>query len=53
MSLIGKKVGSFKKNAYYNDEFIEVANKDIADKWSIFFAERYREIGRASCRERV
>ena len=37
MSLIGKKVGSFKKNAYYNDEFIEVANKDIADKWSIFF----------------
>ena len=37
MSLIGKKVGSFKKNAYYNDEFIEVANKDIAGKWSIFF----------------
>lgn len=37
MSLIGKKVNEFKVNAFYNDKFIEVTNKDLEGKWSIFF----------------
>ncbi len=36
-SLIGKKVESFKANAYQDGKFIEVSNKDIENKWSVFF----------------
>lgn len=37
MSLIGKKVSDFKVNAFQNNNFIEVTNKALAGKWSIFF----------------
>ncbi len=37
MSLIGKKVEEFKTEAYHNGEFIEVSNKNIEGKWTVFF----------------
>lgn len=36
MSLIGKKVGEFKANAYLNGEFTTVTDKDLLGKWSVF-----------------
>jgi len=36
MSLIGKKVGSFKAQAYVNGDFKEVSNEDLKGKWSVF-----------------
>lgn len=37
MSLIGKKVVEFKSKAFLNNEFIDLSNKDIEGKWSVFF----------------
>lgn len=37
MSLINKQVGEFKAQAYLNGKFIEVSNKDLMGKWSVFF----------------
>lgn len=37
MSLINKQVGEFQAQAYLNGEFIEVSNKDLEGKWSVFF----------------
>lgn len=36
MSLIGKKVGAFKVDAYHNNQFIEVSEKELEGKWNIF-----------------
>jgi len=36
MSLIGKKVGEFKSEAYVNGEFKTVTNADLKGKWSVF-----------------
>ena len=36
MSLIGKKVGDFKAQAYVNGDFKEVTNQDLLGKWSVF-----------------
>ena len=36
MSLIGKKVGEFKAQAYVNNDFKEVTLKDLKGKWSVF-----------------
>lgn len=37
MSMINKKVGSFKAEAYVDNSFKTVSNEDIIGKWSIFF----------------
>lgn len=37
MSLIGKKVGDFKVQAYVNGGFKEVTLEDVKGKWSLFF----------------
>ncbi len=37
MSLIGKKVDEFKTEAYHNDEFIQISNKDLEGKWTVMF----------------
>ena len=37
MSLIGKKVGCFKAQAFVDGGFKEVTNEDLKGKWSIFF----------------
>jgi len=36
MSLIGKKVGDFKAQAYVNGDFKEVSSADLKGKWSVF-----------------
>ena len=36
-NLIGKKLDEFKVPCYHNDSFIDVTNKDIEGKWSVFF----------------
>jgi len=36
MSLIGKKVGCFKAQAYVNGDFKEVSSEDLKGKWSVF-----------------
>lgn len=36
-TLINTEVTEFKLEAYHNDKFISVSNKDIDKKWSIFF----------------
>ena len=36
MSLIGKKVGCFKVQAYVNGGFKEVSSEDLKGKWSVF-----------------
>lgn len=36
-TLINTKVPEFKSQAYHNDSFITVTNKDLAGKWAIFF----------------
>ncbi len=36
MSLIGKEVSDFKVQAYVDDDFREVAKKDLLGKWSVF-----------------
>jgi len=36
MSLIGKKVGDFKAQAYVNGDFKEVTQQDLIGKWSAF-----------------
>src|SRR5690554_8127042 len=36
MSLIGKKVSPFKVDAYHNNQFIEVTDKDLEGKWTAF-----------------
>ncbi|MCL1991585.1 MAG: alkyl hydroperoxide reductase subunit C [Spirochaetes bacterium] len=36
MSLIGKKVGAFKAQAFANGVFKEVSNDDLKGKWSVF-----------------
>lgn len=36
MSLIGKKVEAFKVDAYHNDQFIEVTEKELKGKWNLF-----------------
>ena len=35
MSLNGKKIGEFKLQAYQNEDFIEVTDKDLLGKWSV------------------
>lgn len=37
MALIGKKIEEFKAQAYYNNEFVEVSEKDLEGKWSVVF----------------
>ncbi len=37
MSLIGKKVKEFKVQAYQNNRFIEITEKNIEGKWTVFF----------------
>ncbi len=37
MSLINKEIIEFKVKAFSNNEFIDVSNKDINGKWSVFF----------------
>lgn len=37
MSLIGKKVGDFKVQAYHNGGFKEVSSEDLKGQWSVFF----------------
>ena len=37
MSLIGKKVSEFKAMAYVDDKFVEITDKCILGKWSVFF----------------
>ena len=37
MSLIGKKVGDFKLQAYYKDEFKTYSQEDLRGKWSVLF----------------
>ncbi len=37
MSLIGKKVTEFEVQGYSNGEFINLTDKDIQGKWSVFF----------------
>lgn len=37
MSLIGKRVGDFKVQAYINGEFKEVTLEDVKGRWSVFF----------------
>ncbi len=37
MSLIGKKLESFRVNAYHNGEFKEITEKDVLGRWSVFF----------------
>ena len=37
MSLIGKKVGEFKTQAFMGGEFEEVTSDDLKGKWSVFF----------------
>jgi len=36
MSLIGKKVGEFKTQAFANGDFKEVSSEDLKGKWSVF-----------------
>ena len=36
MSLIGKKVSPFKVDAFHNDQFIEITEKDLEGKWNAF-----------------
>jgi len=36
MSLIGKKVGCFKAQAFVNGDFKEVTSEDLKGKWSVF-----------------
>lgn len=36
MSLIGKKVGSFKAQAYVGNEFKEITQENLKGKWSVF-----------------
>jgi len=36
MSLINKKVGEFKAQAYVNGDFKEVTSEDLKGKWSVF-----------------
>ncbi len=35
--IINQQVPEFKVQAYHNDKFITVTNKDIEGKWAIFF----------------
>ena len=37
MSLNGKKISEFKLQAYHNEDFIEVTDKDLLGKWSVLF----------------
>jgi len=37
MSLIGKKIGDFKVQAYHNGEFKEITSDDAKEKWAIYF----------------
>ncbi len=37
MSLIGKKVKEFTADAFHNDQFVQVTDKDVIGKWSVFF----------------
>ncbi len=37
MSLIGKKVGEFRADAYHNGEFVELTNKNLEGNWTVFF----------------
>jgi len=36
MSLIGKKISEFKLTAYHNNDFVDISNKDLEKKWSVF-----------------
>ena len=37
MSLNGKKISEFKLQAYQNEDYIEVTDKDLLGKWSVLF----------------
>jgi len=37
MSFINKELPEFKVNAYHNDDFVEVTNKDLEGHWSVLF----------------
>ena len=37
MSLNGKKISEFKLNAFQQNDFIEVTDKDLIGKWSVLF----------------
>ena len=36
-SIINTKLLPFNATAFHNGEFVELSEKDVADKWSIFF----------------
>ncbi len=37
MSMINKEIGEFSVNAFHNDAFTVVTDKDVKGKWSVFF----------------
>ena len=37
MSLNGKKISEFKLNAFQQNDFIEVTDRDLLGKWSVLF----------------
>ena len=37
MPVINSQIPEFKVQAYHNGKFTEVSNKDLAEKWSVFF----------------
>lgn len=37
MSLVGTQLKPFSAKAYYNNDFIDVSEKDLAGKWSVIF----------------
>ncbi len=37
MSIINSQIPEFKVQAYHNNDFVTVTNKDLKGKWSIFF----------------
>lgn len=37
MSLLNSKVKPFKATAFFNEQFVEVNDTDLANKWSIVF----------------
>ena len=36
LSLVGKEIIEFSAQAYYNGEFITVAEEDVKGKWAVF-----------------
>ncbi len=55
MSLIGKEIGDFKTWAFVNNDFKEIARKDVVAQWSVFFfypedlANKYEDFKKINC----